>query len=365
MRYLIATDSFKGCLSSAEAGQAMAEGVRLAVPGAEVECLTLSDGGEGMAEAFAEALHAHWVTVSVHDAMMRRVTARYAVAPDGTAVIETAEACGLALVAPEHRNPLVATTYGVGELVADAVRRGCRRILIGLGGSATSDAGIGMLRALTDAFAHGGTIDDALTGALAGCRFTLASDVRAPLCGPEGAAYTFAPQKGATPEMVEALDRRARRFAEHSARHFGRDCSTRPGAGAAGGLGYAFMQYLGADCRSGADLLLDLLHFDRRLGTADRVITGEGSADRQTLMGKLPERVLAHARRHHVPVWLVAGRVADGGLLRTAGFAGVTAINPPGAPAADCLRPDVARQRLCSTVARLCAADINMTSSTN
>lgn len=350
-RYIVAIDSFKGCLTSAEAGQTVADALRRLRPEAEVVCMEVSDGGEGMVDAFTAAMHGEMVEVQVHDAMMRPVTARYGLCPGGVAVIETAQACGLTLIAPEDRNPLVATTYGVGEMLADAVRRGCQQFIVGLGGSATSDAGIGMLRAMVDALAPRDTFDK-VRAMLSGCRFTLASDVRNPLCGPDGAAHTFAPQKGANPDQIEQLERRASRFADHSARHFGYDRSACPGAGAAGGLGYAFMQYMDADCQSGADLLLQMLHFDGLLDGCTRVFTGEGHADRQTLMGKLPERILRSALQHHVPVTLLAGHVDDADALRDAGFADVVCINGSGTVTADALQPEVARRRLEEAVER-------------
>lgn len=239
-KILLAIDSFKGCLSSEEVEAAFSQA--LTACGAEVRSLPMSDGGEGMLPAFITALHGQLLQAEVHDPLMRPVTACYGIAPDGTAVIETAQACGLTYLSAEERNPLVATTYGVGELVAHAVQRGCRRFLIGLGGSGTSDAGKGMLQSLTDSLAPDGTIEDVLKGSLSDCHFILASDVRNPLYGPEGAAHIFSPQKGATPEMVEELDRRARQFAEESARRMGRDASFQPGAGAAGGLGNASSQ---------------------------------------------------------------------------------------------------------------------------
>ena len=348
-KYIVAIDSFKGCLTSAEAGQTVADTLRRLRPGAEVACLEVSDGGEGMASAFTTALQGEMVEVPVHDAMMRPVTARYGWCPDGVAVIETTQACGLTLIAPEDRNPLVATTYGVGEMLTDAVRRGCRQFVVGLGGSATSDAGIGMLRALVDTLAPQSTFDQ-VREKLAGCRFILASDVRNPLCGPDGAARIFAPQKGATPDQVEQLERRAARFADRSARHFGYDRSTCPGAGAAGGLGYAFIQYLDADCQSGADLLLQMQHYDCLLDGCTRVFTGEGHADRQTLMGKLPERVLQYARQHDVPVTLLAGRIDEAASLHDAGFDDVVCINASGTLTDDALLPDVARRRLAEAV---------------
>ena len=351
-KYVIAVDSFKGCLTSAEAAGAVSRALNESLGGGETECIPMSDGGEGMLEAFTAAVGGSMEKACVHDQMMRRRTASYGIAPDGTAVIETAEACGLTLVAEEERNPMRATTYGVGELVAAAVRRGCRKFIIGLGGSGTSDAGIGMLRALTDKLApRGGTIDDALKGGLGQCRFTLACDVDNPLLGADGAAAVFARQKGATAEMLPQLERRAERFARASALHFGFDRAALPGAGAAGGLGYAFMQYLAAETRPGADLLLDLRGFDGMLAGATAVITGEGRADRQTLMGKLPLRVMRRAKRHGVPTWLLAGRIDDKDELKEAGFDKVISITPEGMNLAEAMKKDVAGKNIRATIA--------------
>ena len=239
-----------------------------------------------------------------------------------------------------------ATTYGVGELLARAIKRGCRKFVIGLGGTATSDAGIGMIKALVDIFARGKNFDEALKTELGKCRFTLACDVDNPLCGENGAAHVYGPQKGATPEMVGQLDRRAQLFAEKSALHFGFDRSAEPGAGAAGGLGYAFMQYFGAEMKSGADLLLDIIGFDEKIKGADLIITGEGGADRQTLMGKLPQRILMRGQQTGVPVGLVAGSVSDMELLLKAGFAFVESITPDGMPLEEAIKKDVASSNL-------------------
>jgi glycerate kinase len=205
-----------------------------------------------------------------------------------------------------------------------------------------------MLRAIIDAFSKGGNWDDVRE--LDDVRFTIATDVTNPLCGENGAAHIFAPQKGATPEMVEALDARAKRFAEVSAKHLGHDCQNMPGAGAAGGLGYAFLQYMNAECRSGIDLLLDTIHFDDLLQDADLVITGEGSADRQTLMGKLPFGILQRALKHDVPVMLIAGRLADEQLLLDAGFSRVACINPPDLPLVIAMQPATAKENIRKTV---------------
>lgn len=353
-KFVIAVDSFKGCLTSAEAGGAVAEALRTAVADAETACVEVSDGGEGMASAFTKALGGSIEKAYVHDLMMRCRWAKYGVTADGTAIIEAAEACGLTLVGEDERNPVRATSYGVGELVAAAVKRGCRKFIIGLGGSGTSDAGMGMLRALTDRLApRGGTIDDALRGGLSQCRFTLACDVSNPLLGVNGATMVFARQKGATPEMLPLLEKRAERFARASARHFGIDRSCSPGAGAAGGLGYAFMQYLNAEMRPGADLLLDLCGFDAMLDGAECVITGEGRADRQTLMGKLPQRVMRRARLKGVPAWLIAGRIDDEDALLEAGFAKAVSVTPDGMALAEAIRKDVAVRNIFSEIKKL------------
>ncbi len=354
MKILLAIDSFKNCMSSAEAEEAVAGAFAEALPDARVEAVPVSDGGEGMERAFTAALGGRLVTLTVHDAFMRRREAVYGITPDGCAIVEVAEACGLAHVAPEERNPMRATTYGVGEIVAHAVRSGCRDFIIGLGGTATSDCGMGMLRALVDLLGDGGNIDSVMAGSMHGCRFTLACDVRNPLTGPDGAAAVFAPQKGASADMVQQLEERAVRFAQFSARHFGRDCSQQPGSGAAGGLGYAFMQYFGARQKPGADLLLDILHFDSLAADADIVVTGEGCADRQTLMGKLPERVMAWTRANgNAAVWLVAGRVADAQRLADAGFSAVGEATPQSMPLCEALRPDVAKANLRNAVLRM------------
>ncbi len=377
-KVIVAIDSFKGCLTSAEANQAASEGIIDKMPEAQIVQVPVSDGGEGFMEAFQAAMGGSIVEVNVKDPLMRTIVAQYLMQGD-TAVIEIAKASGLTLLSPEERNPMVATSYGTGQLVVDAVRKGCKHIIVGLGGSATSDCGIGMLRAIIDsltsgracsrsaiesssdcsrsiaAFARGESWDDVRE--LDDVHFTIATDVTNPLCGENGAAFVFGPQKFAqpkttTPEMVEALDARAKRFAEASAKHLGRDCQNKPGAGAAGGLGYAFLQYMNADCRSGIDLLLDSIHFDDLLQDAAFVITGEGSADRQTLMGKLPFGILQRAQKHHVPVMLIAGRIADEQLLLDAGFSRVACINPPNLPLEIALQPATAKENISRAIAQ-------------
>lgn len=336
MKVIVAIDSFKGCMTSAEANQAAAEAFAGMV---EVVQVPVSDGGEGFMDAFYANMGGEIQEVIVSDPLMRPITARYLLRDD-EAVIEIAQASGLTLLTPEERNPMVATSYGTGQLVADAVRRGAKHVIVGLGGSATSDAGIGMLNALKD------------IKELRDVRFTIATDVKNPLCGEHGAAFIFAPQKGATPSMVQQLDERARKLAEVSAQHFGYDRSGQEGAGAAGGLGYAFLQYLNAECRSGIELLLDTIHYNEIVKDASLVITGEGSADHQTLMGKLPMGILKKSGR--VPVCLIAGKISDREQLLKAGFAHVECINPPGIALEEAMRKEVAIQHIKDTVKMLC-----------
>ena len=347
MKVIIAIDSFKGCLTSKEANGAAAEGIRRAYPNAEIVEVPVSDGGEGYMEAFHAAIGGRLVEVAVRDPLMRPITAKYLL-HDETAVIEIAQASGLTLLTNEERNPLVATSYGTGQLVADAIRKGSKHIIVGLGGSATSDAGIGMLRALINAFTKNGQWDD--IEEVKDVAFVIASDVKNPLYGEKGAARVFAPQKGATLEMVRRLDERARKFAELSAKHFGYDCSQMAGAGAAGGLGYAFLQYLHAESKSGIQLLLDTIRFKELVKGADLIITGEGSADRQTLMGKLPMGILEQSGG--VPVFLIAGRISDREELLNAGFARVECINPPGISLEEAMRKEVALQNISQVLSK-------------
>lgn len=340
MRILIAIDSFKGCLSSSEAGRAARDGFISADPDALVDVLTISDGGEGWLEAFENARGGigKRIGLEVTGPAGKKVAAEYGII-GSTAVVESARACGLGLVASGERNVLAATSYGLGEIVADAVDRGCVEVVIGLGGSATSDAGIGMVQALADRWC-GGNADSVI--APKGVKFIIASDVSNPLYGPEGAAKVFGPQKGADAEAVELLDRRAREFAARNAAVRGFDCAMRPGAGAAGGIGYALMEFLGAECKSGAEILLDIAGWDEHLKGADLVVTGEGASDRQTLMGKAPWVVMRRASAAGVPTLLIAGKLEDREALLEAGFAEVECINPPERPQEECLRKEVA-----------------------
>ena len=348
MKVIVAIDSFKGCLSSIEANQAATEGILAACSTAEVIQVPVSDGGEGWLESYQAAIGGELVTLTVHDPLMRLISSCYLI-KENVAVIEMAKASGLTLVTEEERNPIYATSYGTGELISDAIGKGCREIIVGLGGSATSDCGKGMLRAIIDTYAKGGTWDD-VKGKIKSIRFLIAADVKNPLYGKKGAAYVFAPQKGATPEMVELLDLQARRFAEFSSRHYGYDYSQHEGAGAAGGLGYALMQYLGGECHSGIELLLDSVDFNRLMTDTTLIITGEGSTDSQTLMGKVPYGILQRGVHAKVSTALIAGRISDQQTLTNAGFSFVRCINPPNLPQNEAIKKNVAYANIRQTV---------------
>ena len=351
-KIIIACDSYKGCLSSREVNEAIASGVKVwnaddASPemnnlisdtaSPEIITLEMSDGGEGMLDAFLSAMKGERVRIHAHDALMRWIEAEYGIVDD-MAIIEIAQTAGLALIEPEQRNPMKATSWGVGEMIMNAYRRGVRRFIVGLGGSATSDCGIGMLKAMGDDWKK----------IRQECSFVLASDVTNPLCGENGAAHVFAPQKGADAKMVQMLDDRARKFAEVSAKHFGYDRSAAPGAGAAGGLGYAFLQYFNAEARPGAELLLEKIEVDVFIQDADLVITGEGHSDSQTLMGKLPQRILEHVTNQKI--WLVSGGVRDRKAMLDAGFDRVVQVTPEEMPLDEAMKPEVARNNIIKAI---------------
>ena len=375
-KIIIAIDSFKGCLTSREAGEAIATGLKEADPECCPVVVPVADGGEGLLEAL-RAAHpgSRTVTALVHDPLMRPLKASYDILPDGrTALIETARASGLPLLRPEERNPLNTTTYGSGELIADALERGCREFIIGLGGSATNDAGTGLLQALGFRFHDRkgqelGTGEQKMCGlllediasvdctachpALKECRFTAACDVRNPLHGPQGAAFVFAPQKGADGEMVMRLDRGLAQLAQVVGRQHGRDMNSLPGSGAAGGMGGGLAAFLDARLCPGTDLLLEHLCFSKRIEGACLIVTGEGKADGQTLMGKLPAGILREGRRRGIPVILLAGVVDDRDQLLRAGFHEVLCINPPGTLQTLALRPSFACRQLQKTIAEM------------
>ena len=374
-KVILAIDSFKGCLSSKEAETAAAQGIRHAFPTCETICLPVADGGEGMQRVLTEALNGQEIRLSAHDPLMQMRQTAYGLSGDGTtAFIEMAAISGLPLVPLRQRNPSLTTTYGTGELIKDALNRGCRRFVIGLGGSATNDAGLGMLQALGFRFRdrYGNELGkaqpmcgqllseiaviDSSTAlpALREARFTAACDVRNPFFGPEGAACIFAPQKGADPEMVAALDKGLQHLTQVIRQTTGRDIATLPGAGAAGGMGGTLSALLNAELKPGIDLLLDLTDFDKLIEGADLIITGEGKSDRQTVMGKVPSGILKRARRQGIPVILVSGSIEDADILNQAGFRAAFSITPAPMSLEEAMRPSTACRNIMQTVGQIC-----------
>ena len=350
-RVLVAPDKFKGSLPAAEVAARLAAGLSRSGVGADVVSLPVADGGDGTVDAAVSAGYRR-VEMGVRGPVGRPVTAAFALA-DGTAVIEAAQACGLSLLAPDSLAPLTATSKGVGELILAATRMGAKRVMLGLGGVATTDGGAGLVQALgarfTDAagleLPPGGAALARLAGFhlerlrdLSGVEFLVASDVDNPLLGPSGAARVYAPQKGASPEDVKLLEAGLERWADIAEEAAGRTARDAPGAGAAGGLGFAALLFLGARMRPGIELLLEMLSFGQRLDGARLVITGEGSLDAQSLHGKAPVGVARAAAGHDpaVPVVAVAGVCTlSAAQLREAGIAAAYALTD--------IEPDVSR----------------------
>ena len=342
-RITIAVDSFKGSLSSREEADAFEAGFRTRIPDCEVRKVSIADGGEGTVDALVETLNGDYVEARVADPLGRPIVARYGVIDGGTtAVMEMSAASGLPLIAPEERNPLLTSTYGTGEMIVHAMERGCRKFLVGIGGSATNDGGTGMLRALGFRFLDaegrelvgGGEILERIAEIdssnarkeLSECEFVVACDVTNPLYGPEGAAYVFAPQKGADAAMVKRLDQGLRTYARAIERYNGVQVDQIAGAGAAGGLGGGFKALLGARLERGIDMVLNAMQFDKIIAGSDLVITGEGRIDRQTTMGKAPSGVLREATAQGIPTIAIGGAVQVCDELEHSGFAAVLPI---------------------------------------
>lgn len=362
-KVVVASDSFKGCLRSDQVADAVETGVLKVFPDCEVVKLPVGDGGEGTMEALVSAMGGHVIALSVQDPLGRPVEAEYALLNDGSAVIEISKSSGLTLLSQCERNPLKTSTYGVGQLIADALRKGCRRFLVCIGGSATNDAGTGMLEALGyRLFNSAGTelngcgenlikIKDVDSSAampeLKESEFIVACDVDSPLYGPNGAAYVFAPQKGADAAMVEELDRGLRHFADIMQKCAGLDVADMSGAGAAGGLGAAFIAFLNAKLKRGADMVLDAVGFDEHIQNADLVITGEGKIDFQTMSGKLPAAVAERADAQDIPVVAICGS-SDVDFLPI--FQNIYPVTLEGTPLNEAMNPETARKNIIRTV---------------
>ena len=326
MKVVIAIDSLKGSLSSMEAGTAIKDGILAAKPDAEVIVKPLADGGEGTTDALIEGMNGERIDLTVTGPMHTPVDAYYGYLKDtNTAVMEMASAAGITLVPDSEKNPLLATSYGVGEMINDAIQRGCRNFIIGIGGSVTNDGGIGMLKALGvrfldengedageggQALAKVARIDvSGMNPLLNECHIQVACDVNNPLCGENGSTYVYGPQKGVTEDMKKTLDEAMAHFARVTSETLENDYMTTPGAGAAGGLGYAFLAYTGAALTPGIELILDAVGLEEELSGADVVVTGEGRLDFQTAMGKAPVGVARLAKKYNAKVIAFAGSV--------------------------------------------------------
>ena len=340
MNVTVAIDSFKGSLSSLEAGHAAAEGICRAFPDAQVVVRPLADGGEGTTDALVAGLGGEVATVEVSGPTGAPVLAKYGLLPKGVAVMEMAQAAGITLIPSAERDPLRTTTYGVGEMIRDAMTRGARKFIVGIGGSATNDGGAGMLQALGFRLTDASGVDLPRGGAalsrlarletpsdlpLAELEFKVACDVTNPLCGSSGASAVFGPQKGATPEMVRTLDAALARFADVVEARTG-SFRDHPGAGAAGGLGFAFGALLGAKLVPGVELILSETDFETYVKSSDVVVTGEGRLDGQTVMGKAPIGVARLAKRWGKPVLAFSGCIGDG--AEAVNAAGIDAFFP-------------------------------------
>lgn len=355
-------DSFKGSLTSMEAGRA----VKAAIGSkAEVKISPLADGGEGTVDALTAGMHGQRVTVTVTGPLGEPVAATYGILPKGVAVIEMAAAAGLPLVPPEKRNPMFTTTFGVGQLIEDAIRRGCRSFLVGIGGSATNDGGTGMLSALGFRFLdeRGDPIPMGAAGlkvlasvereqalpALAECTFRVACDVKNPLCGEQGCSAVFAPQKGAAPEDIPRMDQWLRRYADLTGPE-----PDIPGAGAAGGLGYGFCSYLNATLEPGVEIILAQTGMEQAVREADLVITGEGKLDGQTAMGKAPMGVAALGKKYAKPVIAFCGSIGEGAEgCKAQGITEYYAITPEDMSLSEAMQPAVAFENLKNKAAQV------------
>jgi len=330
MKIVIAPDSFKGSLSAGQVADCIAEGIHRVSPDIEVLCIPLADGGEGTVEALVKATHGSIIPVRATDPLGHEIDSSFGILGDGkTAVVEMAAASGIQLIPESLRNPMLTTTYGTGELILQALETGCEQLILGIGGSATNDGGVGMAQALGGKFLDrngcdvgfgGGKLADIysidlskMDSRIGNVWITVACDVTNPLTGSNGASAVFGPQKGATPEMVQELDAGLKHLAEIIRRDLGLDVENSPGAGAAGGMGAATLAFLKAELKSGIEIILEATRFNEHISDADLVITGEGRIDSQTLQGKTINGVLRAARAFDVPVLAIGGGVENGG----------------------------------------------------
>lgn len=328
MKFLFASDSFKGSLTSAQTIQLLTKAARQVFPDCECFGIPVADGGEGTVDAIVSATEGRICMADVHGPLMKKTKAAYGIIDGSKAIIEMSVASGLTLVPDTQRNPLLTTTFGTGELILDAMNQGCRDITVAIGGSATNDGGMGCMKALgVKSFSADGkelsgigsdlasvsAIDTgSMDSRIKDCRFTVMCDVKNPLCGENGATRTFARQKGASDKDIEQLEAGMIHYLDLIASLFGIDCDAMEGAGAAGGLGAALKVFLQADMQSGIETVLRLIHFDEKLHDADLVITGEGCTDSQSVCGKVMQGVGMHAKKYGIPCLGLSGSLGAG-----------------------------------------------------
>ena len=372
MKIVIAPDSYKGSVSAVGVAEAMERGVRKVFPEAEVVKMPIADGGEGTVETMIEASGGTWVEETVVGPLGEPVKAGWGIMGDGeTGVIEMAAASGLPLVGT-RKNPLITTTYGTGELIVSALNRGLKRIIIGIGGSATNDGGVGMACALGVRFLDadgkelangGGALADLATIDVSGIdkriqdvTLLVACDVDNPLCGPTGASFVYGPQKGATPEMVEALDAALANYADIAEKTLGKSVKDTPGAGAAGGLGAGLMLFTQTELRPGIDIILEVNEFDKALQGASLMLTGEGQTDFQTARGKAPVGAAKWAKKYDIPVVCISGGLGQGANdVLAHGIDAIASIAPHPISLEDCIAQgeqllEDATERICRLV---------------
>lgn len=371
MKVIVLMDSFKGSLTSKEAGEAVKAGIEAAGTDADVSVFPFADGGEGTLDAFLAAdKGSRRITISVSDPLGRKISASYGVLSDNTAVIEIAQAAGLYLLSEDERDPIHTTTRGVGQLLRHAVDSGYRRFIVALGGSATNDCGLGMLKELGLVVFddEGNTVEDGAVGLstavsiddkslleqIRECDMIIASDVENPLCGPDGASHVFAPQKGASPDDAREMDEWMKHFSGIIKEKYPLSDQDAKGAGAAGGLGYAFQTFFSAGMQPGANVLIERTDIESMIVKSDLVITGEGRLDAQTAMGKAPARIAQLAKRYDKRVIAIAGCLGDGyEKCRSVGIDEIYSATSEGEDLKDAMKKDVAINNIKRTACRI------------
>lgn len=362
-KIVIASDSFKGSLSSQEVADAFEKGVRDIIEECNIVKVPIADGGEGSVDALTISLKGEYVYVEVNDPLSRRIKTKYGfIESKKTAIIEASAACGLTLLNENERNPMKTTTFGVGEIIKDAINRGSKKLIIGIGGTSTNDAGTGMLQALGYNFYN--TKGELLNGngenlcnisylsdnksnkPLKEIEILVACDVTNPLYGENGAAYIYAPQKGADKEMIKTLDNGLRNFATIVNKYNKSDYSFIPGTGAAGGLGFALKSLLNAKLVRGIDIILELIDFGSIIKDSDIIVTGEGKIDSQTLMGKTPSGILNYGLRSNIPVIAICGKIDWSDNLKKSNFKEIIQINPNTISLTEAMNPTTAKNNI-------------------